>query len=327
MKGAISTLVFTHGGGRFGNQLFLFAHLLAMAKKQGDVNVINAGFWPYCELCEGTFGNPLCFYSPVKDRPPILGSMLASILETILRALPAGSPVTLRYRLAYKSHQWWPQRSIFLDHHSDELFRLSDPGLLERIRRNSWNLICGWRLREWEALKQYQDEVRNFIRPRPAVLTKARAVVDGLRNAGKRKVVGLYLRRTDYAEWENGRFYFNLAQYVTWMRQIASLLQSEVVFVIAADQDISGELPAEIQYVPASGAVGQSGQYIDSFAELSLCDLILSPPSTFSAMAAFIGIVPILPLIETGQMLRKTDILAEHLFAAGEHPAFSRAIR
>src|SRR5688572_18366686 len=77
MRSMPSTIILTHGGGRFGNQLIQFGHLLAMAEEQGDLDLINYSFWPYADLCAGTSVNPLCFYSPAGRPPPVFGNTLA----------------------------------------------------------------------------------------------------------------------------------------------------------------------------------------------------------------------------------------------------------
>jgi hypothetical protein len=68
------------------------------------------------------------------------------------------------------------------------------------------------------------------------------------------------------------------------------------------------------------------GDAFDSFVELSLCDAIMSPPSTFAAMAAFVGRKPLWPLLERGQVLAPEQVILDALSDAARHPVFSCAV-
>jgi hypothetical protein len=54
--------------------------------------------------------------------------------------------------------------------------------------------------------------------------------------------------------------------------------------------------------------VAQGGHFVESMTELSLCDVIVSPPSTFAGWAAFLGQVPQLSLTRLDQIIRREDL-------------------
>ena len=47
----ITTIIFTHGGGRFANQLMLFGHFIGLLEEHPELRLINMSFWRYFELC------------------------------------------------------------------------------------------------------------------------------------------------------------------------------------------------------------------------------------------------------------------------------------
>ena len=70
-----STVIFTHGGGRFGNQLLQFGHLIALTEDQRHLSLVNCSFWPY-GISARHERKPVLFLRP-PGRPPVSGTALA----------------------------------------------------------------------------------------------------------------------------------------------------------------------------------------------------------------------------------------------------------
>lgn len=141
-------------------------------------------------------------------------------------------------------------------------------------------------------------------------------------------VVGLLVRQTDYRIWNNGRFFFSTAQYARWIRQLLDLRLGKNVTVVLASE--AWQDPNELRGLPyafAPGAKNLAGHWFDSFTALSLCDFVITPPSTFSAAAAFIGRIPVLPVTRGDQDLSPADMLQNALTDAARHPEFSIAVK
>jgi hypothetical protein len=62
-------------------------------------------------------------------------------------------------------------------------------------------------------------------------------------------------------------------------------------------------------------------------AELSQCDMIMTPPSTFGVWAAFLGDIPILPLCDPSQVVSKQNLLYNNIFDAVFHPEMSVLVK
>ena len=65
--------------------------------------------------------------------------------------------------------------------------------------------------------------------------------------------------------------------------------QESVQFVVTSDAAQNTELFNGLDVIFASGRKGGDGHYMESFFELSMCSVILSPPSSFALMAAYVG--------------------------------------
>ena len=104
-------------------------------------------------------------------------------------------------------------------------------------------------------------------------------------------VVGIHIRRGDYATWNDGRFFYSLEEYHEFMLRIQQLYsRKRVAFFISSNEDFSLNL--------FEGCICRrfgkepSGAILDLYT-LSLCDRIIGPFSSYSRWASFIGEVPL----------------------------------
>lgn len=322
----MSVVILTHGGGRFANQLLLFAHLIAMAEEQGDLDIVDCGFWPYSDLCKGTSDNPLCFYSPRGRKPPLIPVLLAMLTEHALEASPRRVSASLRFRLPRLAHRRYATHSIDLDDYGTTVRSLRDPELLARLRSADWMLLSGWLLRDWEAVERHASAIRRFLMPAPHHRENATPFIDAMRGRYTR-LVGLLVRRTDYNIWQNGRFLFPLEQYRSWIEQAIQAFGPDCGVLVGADEPLPDFVFQGLAAHPCTGAAVGRGHYLETMVEFAACDVVMSPPSTFSAWAAFLGDVPLLPLVHAGQEIRRSDLLERHLLDSRLHPEFSLATK
>ena len=325
-----STVIFTHGGGRFGNQLLQFGHLIALTEDHRQLSLINWSFWPYADFCAGTSGNPLCFYAADGRPPPALGTALARSVEGVLSSLPSSIQSSLRFRLPRMAHRHLPSRSVDLEDtwggvdvtalgglrvrnpvgpnpHTAESYNLGNPALIGRCSRPGSVLLAGWPFCDWDAFDRHADKVRAFLAPASRFQDVATPFIHELRRR-YRTLVGVLIRQQDYRVWDGGRYFFPSSQYREWMEQAAAAFGPDCCLVVATDESQSPDFLQGLNAVWCTGAVTQGGHFVESMSELSLCDVIVSPPSTFAAWAAFLGQVPQLPLTRPDQVIRREDL-------------------
>lgn len=107
-------------------------------------------------------------------------------------------------------------------------------GLIWRIKfnyKNSWKIICdfwgftnGWDTRfDAKYIIQTLPNLQKIFRPKEEIMQKAQATIDTLKRESD-IVIGIHIRRGDYASWQNGRFYFGLDVYYKYMMQIKKSL-------------------------------------------------------------------------------------------------------
>jgi len=149
----------------------------------------------------------------------------------------------------------------------------------------------GWYLREdTKYLKQTKKELQKIFEPRKEIMNKCHNMVDPLKGQNK-FVVGVHIRRGDYATWNDGKFFYSLEQYHQFMLQVQDLYHDrKIVFFISSNEnfDVNEFEGCECYRFGKE----PSGAILDLYT-LSLCDVIMGPFSSYSRWASFIGEVPI----------------------------------
>jgi len=124
----------------------------------------------------------------------------------------------------------------------------------------------------FKPIKSINENVQNFIK----------------KNRGNSEVlVGIHIRRGDYADFANGIFYYNDETYINFMNQIQALLNKKVKFVISSNEKITNDIFSSFSFVFSLGHMVED-MYI-----LSQCDYIIGAPSSFSAWSSFYGQKPL----------------------------------
>ncbi len=323
MREGRSWVIYTHGGGRMGNQVLRWAHWLAWAMDFSErVGVVNLSFWPYASFFEGTCERPGCSSPPnaVLDRFVAWRDRLPEWFlhraewraQQLVHALGACVPGAARI-----GRRWPPDLRIDLD----------GDRFVDRVGAHRVSTCAGWEIAGWERVRRRREELRAYFRPAGEHARRARDFVAAQR-ARFGRVVGVLIRQGDYMTWRDGCFGYPSSRYARWMHEYLALEGGGGAgFLIASDTTQDPACFAGLPHVFSSGSANAGGPAIASFAELAECDLVLSPPSTFSATAAFVGGRPLLPLCDEEQVLAREQILAEALLDAAKHPICSLVVK
>lgn len=321
-----ATLIYTHGGGRLGNQLVRFAHWLAWAREHGDeVEVLDFAFWPYATLFARWSEYPACLFPARPSRLARIARIVDELPGELRRRIQGGRRMA---RMVHGLGRLWPGwQAIELDDQAGESIELDDPRFLARVMSHAVTTCAGWKISAWGLLEAHEPALRELFRPAPPWMDRGEQF---MRETRRRHdyVIGMLIRQTDYRTWHGGRFCYPTEQYAEWARQLLELrLHANPAVVIACDERQDPNAFAGLPCYFSPGAVNSGGHWFESFVTLGLCDLVVSPPSTFSAAAAFAMDAPLLPLVERGQHLAAGQMLPRALSGAARHPVFSLAVK
>jgi hypothetical protein len=152
------------------------------------------------------------------------------------------------------------------------------------------------------AFLKESDFIRSIIIPESDIKTKAEEQINELRKQFK-IVVAVHIRRGDYLQFLDGKYYYEDDVYKDKMLQIASLfMPNEIVFSIFSNEKINTDnfCGLNVSFVNGNTAIG------DMWA-ISICDYVIGPLSTFSMWASFWKKVPLL-FIEKSTTINSLDI-------------------
>lgn len=318
-------VIFTYGGGRFGNQVLRFLHWMAWAREHAaEVEVLNLAFWPFAPFFDAWRGNPGCVFPSADPRV----NRLARWAGRVPRLRRTWSGRQRVQRAVQSAGHWMPGwQAIDRDVARGERVDLDDPAVLAEVRRRRVTTCCGWEISSWRLIEKHGAALRGFFRPAAEFDAAAAAFVDKLRQRHD-LLIGVFIRQSDYRVWNDGRFHFQTKRYAEWLRQLLALHpEQRVAFVVASEEQQDPACLAGLPCYFASGSVNAGGHWFASWAELSRCDLIVTPPSTFSATAAFVGGIPLWPVVSADQNMRPDQRIVDGITGAARHAEFRCAVK
>src|SRR5436190_14324128 len=198
-------IIFTHGGGRFANQLMTFGHLIALAEEHPDIQIVDYAFWPYADLCAGTEDNPSCAY------PPRAGATMGTRFMALARRMMwRRRRVAMHNVVGLVMGRLRPRRRVDygpLPGDGSVVIQLGGEEFLDRVRSRGTALLTGWFLRDWALFEKHEEAVRRFLAPAARFRRVAEPFIDDLRKRHD-VLVGLLIRQDDYRLWAGGKYFF-----------------------------------------------------------------------------------------------------------------------
>lgn len=155
---------------------------------------------------------------------------------------------------------------------------------------NFFGFFKGWNTRrKIEYISDAKKEIIHIFTPRTDIVQKGTCLISEMRSSAD-IIVGVHIRRGDYEMWNNGKFYYSLSQYYTFMQKIQALYSTQkVAFFISSNEKVQLDLFSKCNCFLQE----KSESPILDLYTLSLCDRIIGPFSTFSRWASFYGNKPL----------------------------------
>lgn len=192
-------------------------------------------------------------------------------------------------------HKWYLERGNGWNNYKGLTWKATHSERMDRVFK-FFGCVKGWQTRtDTRYLAQTKKQLQHIFRPKDEITAKAENLINKLRENND-IVVGIHIRRGDYATWNDGKFFYSLEQYHQFMLRIKEAHKDKrVAFFISSNEDFSTDIFEDCNC--ARFGKEPSGAILDLYT-LSICDLITGPFSSYSRWASFIGEVP-LCFIET----------------------------
>ncbi len=264
--------------GQLGNRLFLFAHFIGWGIENGTV-VANPAFDEYAQYFEGTADDPWCRYPPRSSR----SGDTTSARRRIYRLVKLASQIGIRLGLRTP---WIAFENIG----GDMLYELGDAEHARVLRNRKLTLVRGWQYRDEISLRKHADAIRAHFTPQPHHLQTIEAVMAKVR-ATCEIVVGVHVRRGDYANFMDGRYFYEQNVYRDIMDKLCRHLKGrEIGFFVCSNE------PVDRSSYPGLNLHRGPNTLIEDMYSFARCDYLIGPPSTYTMWASYYGGVPLLQI-------------------------------
>jgi hypothetical protein len=275
--------------GQLCNRLFHFSHLISHAINSGD-----RLWYPFI--------SEYLHYFPNLNRKTLDDLQINVYSNGLIRSmLPRLASIFSKYY----------QDPFFLTYikSGDEIIDLSIK--TQEIHKNNLLLLDGWLFRDKNYYLSNAPLIRELFQFKKEINDEALRVVSNIKNNSDICMVGVHIRRGDYAQWQAGRYYFNDETYLTAINQISSLLNDQgkkAIFILCSNEAISPASPLlEYPHITLHQKTA-----IEDLCLLSKCDLLIGPPSTFTIWASFFGSKPLCYLEIKDQIIKLQQFLVRH---------------
>lgn len=187
-------------------------------------------------------------------------------------------------------HKWYLERGNGWNNYKGLTWKVTHNKTWDKIFK--WlGFTKGWSTRQdTRYLQQTLPELQRIFRPKEDIMQRAEEMMGLLRTEAD-MVVGIHIRRGDYATWHNGRFFYELEDYHQFMLRIQEVYHDHrVAFFISSNESFSLDTFEGCRCYRFGKE--PSGAILDLYT-LSLCDRMAGPFSSYSRWASFIGQVPL----------------------------------
>ena len=142
-------------------------------------------------------------------------------------------------------------------------------------------VVTGWEAHWYDLFLKYKSEILALFAFRPEIEEK---VVEAMNHEDM--ILGVHIRRGDYATFYDGKFFFSDEQYVGVIRRFLALHPDRQVKVFICGNDPKLDKDYYRRELPLCEVVFPDGNPGEDLCLLSHCDYLIGAPSTFSLVAA-----------------------------------------
>lgn len=103
--------------------------------------------------------------------------------------------------------------------------------------------------------------------------------------------LGVHVRRTDYREFLNGKYFYNSSVYRAWISHCLKQIDCDDVQILffTDDRNFVSTHFSDIGHLASRPSIESPNSATEDLINLSKCDFILGPPSTFSMWASYLS--------------------------------------
>ncbi|MBW4516497.1 MAG: alpha-1,2-fucosyltransferase [Timaviella obliquedivisa GSE-PSE-MK23-08B] len=278
--------------GQLANRLFLFAHFIAFAIEH-NLTIINPAFEEYAQFFEPTCTDLLCRY-PINPSGFPIHQQMRRVVYELIRILGFG---------VNKAKIANPLLAVLRLPENQE-YDLSSPEFLDFVTQKKVVFVRGWLFRDNSNFVKHADKIRDYFAPISVHRSRVKSLISTVRQSCQ-VLIGVHIRQGDYAEFMDGKYFYEVDQYLHIMEKVEALFPSQKVgFLICSNVQQNKEDFASFN------ATFATHHLVEDLYSLAQCDYIVGTVSTYTLWASFYGEVPLYTIQDPDRSPTITDFLA-----------------
>ena len=273
------------------NRLFGFSSFIANSLTY-NYALVNIGFYKYKDYFEATKtnyfdGHPISIRRSFSSK---LDYFYSNLFKNWFSFTHKKFGKTPTFRKFYHTNY---SNDITL-----KIFDLNNPDFVADAQ-NKTILVQGWMFRDLQNMRKQREKICKFFTPISLYNTQ----VEQIANDAKTKadvLIGVHIRRGDYKQFADGRWFYSDEDYAKWMKSVKSsyaAIGKTCLFLIASNDVVQTNKFEDLDII------FEPRHFIVDLYLLAKCDAIIGPPSTFSQWAAFYGDKPLAMLLNVDQLV------------------------
>ena len=294
-------VIVNYEAGRLANRLFHFSHFIVNSLAN-DYTLV----YPYFDEFEQYFDTTDANVFP-EGRIQLKFSKNKLLHTFIKKTIAVNAKVVFKlsrgddFLFFHRFYDYRQQRDAFFD--------LNDAKFLNQSKK-SVIIVEGWRYRDKINFTPFNKNLlRKIFTPKKIFLEKVKLNLENYFkiNLSEKKniLIGVHVRRTDYASFENGKWFYSHKIYAEKMHQLKQFFLNQpaekskkCIFWLCSDEPIAIENFKNFDIL-----FDTKPHFITDLYTLAQCDYIIGPPSTYSMWASFYGGVPLLKIFSEKEII------------------------
>ena len=268
--------------GRLGNRLHLFAQFITYAKKNNYV-VWMPGFFDYWH------------FFPKLDHRPTFASRFYPF------SMFAPEDVFYTFNFIFRKASQLKENPLFCSLTFSD-YNDGDPWNIIEQSKSRLILFSGFIFHEYMLdCSSAISEINNFFRPASRYIDEINAPIENLKSRNE-LVCGVLVRQTDYRSWNDGKYFYTSKQYAEFLHSLNNSFKNKKIgFFIATDEVQDDKIYSKID------CIVRVGYPVENLYSLSLCDLLVGPPSSYIGWASLVSETPIISITDISSIPRPID--------------------
>ncbi|MBQ8153080.1 MAG: alpha-1,2-fucosyltransferase [Prevotella sp.] len=172
-------------------------------------------------------------------------------------------------------------------------------------------VVSGWFVRYYDLFLKYRNEIvdlftldEQYTAPVKSKMQEEEKL-STLNSQLSTLRLGVHIRRGDYAQWSDGKYFYADEVYAGYINKFVTLHPGKLIHVYLSTNDPYVTCEKFQEFCPQVCVHHLCGSAPEDLFMLSECDYLIGPPSTFSMVASMYRDIPLYRM-DTGDALQMT---------------------